>query len=116
MLSRQTVVGLGELAERELLPLRFRPAILVDAPGGAFAEEAWVGRTLTFGDGDDAPRVRIDVRDRRCMVINFDHASAERDPAVLRAAARYRDACVGVYGSVERPGVLRAGAPVHVAG
>jgi hypothetical protein len=46
------------------------------------------------------------------MVINFDHATAERDPAVLRAAAQNRDACVGVYGSVERPGVLRAGAPI----
>jgi uncharacterized protein YcbX len=114
VLSRQTVAGLGELAGRELVPLRFRPTIVVDAPGGAFAEEAWVGRTLAFGEGDDAPRVRVDVRDKRCMVINFDPASAERDPSVLRAAAQHRDACVGVYGSVERPGVVRAGAPVNV--
>jgi hypothetical protein len=56
--------------------------------------------------------MRVDVPDRRCMVINFDHATAERDPAVLRAAAQNRDACVGVYGSVERPGLLRAGAPI----
>jgi uncharacterized protein YcbX len=114
VLSRQTVAGLGELAARELLPLRFRPTILVDAPGGAFPEDAWVGRTLAFGDRVDAPRVRVDVRDKRCMVINFDHASAQRDPSVLRAAAQHREACVGVYGSVERPGVLCAGAPVHV--
>jgi uncharacterized protein YcbX len=112
VLSVQSVAGLGELAARELNPLRFRPTILVDAPGGAFPEDAWVGRTLQFGAGDDAPRMRVDVPDRRCMVINFDHATAERDPAVLRAAAQNRDACVGVYGSVERPGVLRAGAPI----
>jgi uncharacterized protein YcbX len=116
VLSRQTVNGLGELATRELQPLRFRPTILVNALGGAFAEEAWVGRTLALGSGDDAPRVRVDVRDRRCMVINFDHASAERDPTVLRAAARHRDACVAVYGSVERPGELRVGAPVYLVG
>jgi uncharacterized protein YcbX len=112
VLSVQTVAGLGELAARELNALRFRPTILVDAPAGAFPEDAWVGRTLQFGEGDDAPRMRVDVPDRRCMVINFDHATAERDPAVLRAAAQNRDACVGVYGSVERPGVLRAGAPI----
>jgi uncharacterized protein YcbX len=112
VLSAQTVGGLGELAGRDLQPLRFRPTILVDAPGAAFPEDAWIGRTLQFGDGDDAPRMRVDVPDRRCMVINFDHESAERDPAVLRAAAQHRDACVGVYGSVERPGVLRVGAAV----
>jgi uncharacterized protein YcbX len=112
LISVQTVAGLGELAARELAPLRFRPTILVDAPGGHFPEDAWVGRTLQFGDGDDAPRMRVDVPDRRCMVINFDHETAARDPAVLRAAARHHDACAGVYGSVERPGVLRVGAPV----
>jgi uncharacterized protein YcbX len=112
VLSVQTVEGLGELAARELNALRFRPTILVDAPGDDFPEDAWVGRTLQLGEGEGAPRMRVDVPDRRCMVINFDHATAERDPAVLRAAAQNRDACVGVYGSVERPGVLRAGAPV----
>lgn len=112
VISVQTVAGLGELAARDLSPLRFRPTILVDAPGTAFPEDGWIGRTLQFGEGDDAPRMRVDVPDRRCMVINFDHATAERDPAVLRAAAQHRDACVGVYGSVERPGLLRAGATV----
>jgi uncharacterized protein YcbX len=112
VISVQTVAGLGELAARDLSPLRFRPTILVDAPETAFPEDGWIGRTLQFGGGDDAPRMRVDVPDRRCMVINFDHATAERDPAVLRAAAQHRDACVGVYGSVERPGLLRAGATV----
>ncbi len=116
LLSVQTVGGLGELAQRDLLPQRFRPTILVDAPGTAFPEDEWIGRTLQFGAGDDAPRMRVDVRDARCMVINFDHRSAARDPAVLRAAAQKRDGCVGVYGSVERPGVLRAGAPVTLIG
>jgi uncharacterized protein YcbX len=116
LLSVQTVAGLGDLAGRDLIPLRFRPTIVVDAPDGTFPEDAWVGRTLQFGEGDDAPRMRVDVRDQRCMVINFDHATAERDPSVLRAAAQHRDACVGVYGSVQRPGVLRAGASVTLIG
>jgi uncharacterized protein YcbX len=116
VMSVQTVAGIGALADRELTPLRFRPTILVDAPGTAFPEDEWVGRTLQFGEGDDAPRMRVDVRDQRCMMINFDPQTAERDPAVLRAVAQNRDACAGVYGSVERPGVLRAGAPVTLIG
>ena len=114
VMSVQTVEGIGALADRTLQPQRFRPTILVDAPGADFPEDAWVGRTIQFGDGDDAPRMRVDIRDQRCMMINFDHETAQRDPAVLRAVAQHRDACAGVYGSVERPGVLRAGAPVLI--
>jgi uncharacterized protein YcbX len=116
VMSVQTVDAIGALAGRALQPLRFRPTILVDAPGTAFPEDDWVGRTLQFGEGDDAPRMRVDVRDKRCMMINFDPQTAERDPSVLRAVAQNRDACAGVYGSVERPGVLRAGAPVTLIG
>jgi hypothetical protein len=38
--------------------------------------------------------------------------TAERDPAVLRAIARHRDSCAGVYGSCVAPGVIRIGDPV----
>jgi uncharacterized protein YcbX len=116
VMSVQTVAGVGALAARDLEPLRFRPTILVDSPGNGFPEDAWVGRTLQFGEGDAAPRMRVDVRDKRCMMINVDPHTAERDPSVLRAVAQNRDACAGVYGSVERPGVLRAGAPVMLLG
>jgi uncharacterized protein YcbX len=116
VMSVQTVAGIGSLAARELHPLRFRPTIVVDGLEDAFPEDGWVGRTLQFGDGDAAPRMRVDVRDGRCMMINFDHETAERDPAVLRAVAQNRDACAGVYGSVQRPGVLRTGAPVSIIG
>jgi uncharacterized protein YcbX len=116
VMSVQTVAAIGMLADRELQPLRFRPTIVVDAPDAAFPEDEWVGRTIQFGDGDDAPRMRVDVRDVRCMMINFDHETAERDPSVLRAVAQKRDACAGVYGSVERPGMLRVGAPISLSG
>lgn len=115
IISLQTVAGVGALAGRELDPRRFRPSVVIDAPGGdPFPEDAWVGRTVAVGDGDDALHVRIDVRDPRCMVINFDHETADRDPSVLRAVARNRDACAAVYGSVARPGVVRVGAPLRL--
>jgi uncharacterized protein YcbX len=105
VISLQTVAALSALVGRELEPLRFRPNIVIDAPGVEFPEEAWVGRELRIGDA----RLRLDLRDERCMVINFDPHTAERDPSVLRAVARHRETCAAVYGSCVEPGEIRVG-------
>jgi uncharacterized protein YcbX len=112
VVSVQTVAALGRLAGAELDPRRFRPTIVIDAPAdGDFPEETLLGRTVTLGDA----QIRVNVRDERCMVVNFDPDTAERNPAVLRAAAAHRETCVAVYGSVVRPGVVRVGDPVQAA-
>jgi uncharacterized protein YcbX len=111
VISLQTVAAVSELVGRELEPLRFRPNIVIDAPGREFPEEAWIGRELGIGDA----RIRLDVRDERCMVINFDPHTAERDPAVLRAVARHRDVCAAVYGSCVTPGEIHVGDTVSAA-
>jgi uncharacterized protein YcbX len=108
--STQTAASLGTLVGRELEPLRFRPTIVIDAPGDDYPEDALVGRLVSLGDA----QVRVNVRDERCMVINFDPRTAERDPSVLRAVAQRRDVCLGVYGSTERPGAVRVGDPVVI--
>lgn len=105
VISLQTVAAVSALVGRELEPLRFRPNIVIDAPGSDFPEEAWIGRELRVGTA----RIRIDVRDSRCMVINFDPRTAERDPAVLRAVAQNRENCAAVYGSCVEPGEVRVG-------
>jgi uncharacterized protein len=96
----------GEIADHR----RFRPNLLVEAE--AFAEEAWIGRTLQLGEGDAAPRIRLDERDERCVMITLDPDTAEADPNVQRTVARDRENCLGVYGSVARTGVVRLGDPV----
>jgi uncharacterized protein YcbX len=106
--SVQTAEALSAVVGRPLEPLRFRPTLVVDVPGASFPEDDWIGRTVAFGD----VQVRLDVRDDRCMVINFDPHTAERDPSVLRAVVARREKCLGVYGSVVRPGVVRVGDPV----
>jgi hypothetical protein len=111
VISRQSVAALSELVGRELHPSRFRANIVIDAPGEEFPEEDYIGRSLVVG----AATVRLAVRDVRCMIINFDPHTAERDPAVLRAVAQHRDVCIGVYGSVEAPGLIRVGDPVQAA-
>ena len=111
ILSLQTVAAVSALAGRDLDPLRFRPNIVIDAPGHDFPEEAWLGREVRIGDA----RIRVDVRDTRCMVINFDPHTAERDPAVLRAVAQHRETCAAVYGSCVAPGEIRVGDQVRGA-
>ena len=112
LLSLQTVAALSEAVGRTLEPHRFRMSVIADLPGaGDFPEDELVGRTIALGD---EVQMRLDVRDSRCMVVNFDPETAERDPSVLRAVVARRDQCLGVYGSVVRPGVVRAGDPIAV--
>ena len=80
---------------------RFRPNLLVDAVGPDFAEDAWVGRVLRIG----GLRMRVDLRDQRCVMVTIDPVTLHRNPAILRAIARERDNRLGVYGStVDRVG------------
>jgi uncharacterized protein YcbX len=111
VISLQAVRALGEHAGRELDPRRFRANIVIDAPGEEFPEDALIGRHVSLGGAT----VRVTVPDKRCMVVNFDHETAERDAAVLRAVTRHHDVCAGVYGSVETPGTIRVGDPVQAA-
>ena len=109
LISSQTLAGLGALVGRPLAVERFRPNILIDGPdGAAYPEDAWVGAMIGIG----ALRVRVDKRDQRCVVVNVDPATSERDPAILRAIAGERQACLGVYGSVAEPGAIAVGDPV----
>ena len=85
------------------------PNFLVDAPGRDFPEDAWVGRVLRIG----GLRMRVDQRDKRCVMVTIDPVTLLRDPAILRAIARERDSRLGVYGSTVEPGRRsgRSGAP-----
>ena len=110
LVSTQTVAGLGRLVGADLAAARFRPNLCVDVPGPAFAEDGWVGRVLSIG----GLRMRIDRRDKRCVMVNVDPVTLHRDPAVLRAIARERENCLGVYGSTVAPGRVAVGDPVEL--
>ena len=59
-------------------------------------------------------RMRVDQRDERCVIVNVDPDTTERDPAVLRTLARERESCAGVYGSTVEPGRVAVGDPVSL--
>jgi uncharacterized protein len=112
LLSTQTLAGLGRLVGADLAVTRFRPNILVDASGSDFPEDAWVGRGLRVG----GLWLRVDQRDQRCVMVTIDPVTLHRDPAILRAIARERDARLGVYGSTVTPGPIEVGDPVELVG
>jgi uncharacterized protein YcbX len=106
VLTTASVAGLGQLVGRDLDVRRFRPNVLIEPTGDEpFPEDAWVGGTLTVGGA----RLRTDQRDPRCVMINVDPETTERDPAILKAVAQQRDACFGVYGSTVTPGRVAVG-------
>ena len=88
---------------------RFRPNIVLDAKSTEpFAEDAWVGRVLEFGDGN-GPSIHLTMRDQRCVMINLDLDTAETDPEFMKTVVRLNENHAGVYGAVIRPGELRVG-------
>lgn len=106
LLSTHSIAALEQLVGTELVPERFRPNLLVEAGGdGSFPEDRWVGSVLRIG----GMAMRVDKRDERCVMINVDPLSAARDASVLKAVARERQACLGVYGQVVTPGRVAVG-------
>ncbi|MGH8177851.1 MAG: MOSC domain-containing protein, partial [Steroidobacter sp.] len=100
LITTQTIARLGEMVGARLEVQRFRPNILIEAAEQApFPEDSWVGCVLRIG----GMRMRVDKRDGRCVVITIDPVTTERNPAILRAVARDRQGCLGVYGSTVQP-------------
>jgi uncharacterized protein len=110
LLSTQSLATLEKMVDAGLTAVRFRPNLLVDAPGPDFPEDAWVGRVLRIG----GLRMRVDKRDQRCVMVTIDPVTLDRNPAVLRAIARERDARFGVYGTPVEPGRVALGDPVEL--
>jgi uncharacterized protein YcbX len=109
LITTQAIAGLSAWVEPTLTPQRFRPNLLVEAlEDEPFPEDGWVGSVLRIG----AMRMRIDQRDVRCVMINIDPDTDEKDADVLRTVVRERDSFLGVYGATVSPGRVRVGDPV----
>src|SRR5438093_2436325 len=92
---------------------RFRPNIVLQlVPGGmGFAENAWVGRTLTIGT---AVRLSITGHCGRCVMTTLAQGDLPMDTGILRTAAEENHVKVGVYAAVARGGAIRRGDPVRL--
>lgn len=89
---------------------RFRPNILVETPGTAQVEQAWLGRMLRIG-----PVVlRVTDACERCAMTTFAQAGLPFDPLVLRCLAQQADQLFGAYAEVLEGGTIAAGAPISL--
>jgi uncharacterized protein YcbX len=102
LITTRTVAELGAEAGLRLDPRRFRPNLLVESDA---REHEWVGATLRVG----GMTMRVDQRDSRCVIVNVDPETSQRDPRVLKTVAKASDNCAGVYGSVVEPGRVAVG-------
>jgi len=106
LITTRTIASIGASIGDPVDVHRFRPNLLVEADGDEpFPEDAWVGGVLRIG----RMRMRVDQRNERCAVVNVDPVTSARNPQVLRAIARTRDARLGVYGSTVEPGRVSVG-------
>jgi hypothetical protein len=115
VISLGTVHGVERESGRNLDMRRFRPNIVIETPNaGPFEEDRYVGRTLMFGEDATGPALSITMKDERCVMVNFDPDTAERDSEVMKTVVRLHGNYAGVYATVVRPGELRVGQVVTV--
>lgn len=110
VINLASVHELERVAGRPVDPLRFRANVHLDGLP-AFAELAWVGKTLQLG----GVATRIFDRTVRCEATNVDPATAARDmaiPALLQRTWGRTD--FGVYAVVETGGQMAVGDAVTV--
>jgi uncharacterized protein YcbX len=84
---------------------RFRPNLLLTADGGEFVEDAWIGTRVQIGE----VILRVTGPAPRCVMTTLGHDGLPPDLGVLRTAAQYHNAHVGIYAEVERGGAISAG-------
>ena len=108
VISLSTMQSIERECGRELDLRRFRPNVVIETKSGEpFEEDKWVGQTLMFGDGGAG--VRVTMRDERCVMVNLDPDTAEKDSEVMKTVVRMNENYAGIYATVMKAGELRVG-------
>lgn len=90
---------------------RFRPNIYIDSlpEWQGFVEDAWLDRQLALGDSLVCRGFEPTLW---CVTSTLAQEDLPRDLSILRTTANHHAGCLGVYGAVAEPGVVRVGDPV----
>jgi uncharacterized protein YcbX len=110
-----TIAAIGVEAGMEVDRRRMRANIVLELDAvEAFLEDGWVGGTLVFGDGDSSPAVSVTSKDERCVMVNIDPDTSEKDARVMKAVVRLNANYAGVYAAVVRRGAIHVGQTVSL--
>jgi uncharacterized protein YcbX len=91
-------------------PRRFRPNLLVEADGDAWAEDSWYGQAnLRIGDVVLAPQMAC----VRCTMVTRAQPGIAEDRDIFRTLARHHGGTFGAWTTVVSGGHLQAGDPVR---
>lgn len=113
LLGLDSLQFLSQETGMELDHRRFRANFYVRWDNGKpFYENELVGATLRIGE---KLTVMVVKKDGRCVIITLDPSTAEASPKVLDIVAKNHANYLGVYGSVLREGIVRAGDAVCAA-
>jgi uncharacterized protein YcbX len=121
VMTTSTLARLNELRPQSRFePRRFRMNVIVKTEQPGFAENAWVGRELRFGDG---ARITVALLDPRCVMTTLAQEDLPQDVDVLRTLVHHNRLqvgdlgqfpCAGVYAVVAAQGTVRTGDHVTV--
>ncbi len=114
ILSRQSLGHMQEKAPGSRFDVRrFRPNLVVDAPGEApFPELDWQGRRLRVGSAV----LTVTMECPRCVMTTHGFADLPRDPKVMRALVEHAGGNLGAYARVEEPGEIQVDDPIEILG
>jgi uncharacterized protein YcbX len=114
-MTTQSVATLSEKAGKPIDPRRFRINFVIETDElGEEPELNWLEKSMHIGDRSDAPLLYIGRRIQRCVMVNIDPDTAERDSAILKAVSRYRDSCAGIYANIQSVGKVRVGDTLYL--
>ncbi|PLR95059.1 MOSC domain-containing protein [Bacillus sp. T33-2] len=106
IVTDSSLTKMEQMWGKQLDFLRFRPNLVIAMGEGApFAEEFWFGKRMIIGDIE----LEIKRHCERCMIINIDPVSHEKDNTLLKTVVRERDNHFGVYASVIKTGQVKVG-------
>ena len=115
-ITTASITAVGAMIGKHLETARFRPNFVIETiDTRQYPEDKWVGDLLVFGDNAEAGRMRVNRKDLRCVVVNLNPATGEKDCDVLMEVVKNRKNFLGVYGSAERPGRVQVGDTVYLA-
>jgi uncharacterized protein YcbX len=115
VISLATIAAIGSEAGMDVDRRRMRANIVLELDAvGAFLEDGWVGATLVFGDGESSPAVSVTSKDERCVMVNIDPDTGEKDARVMKAVVSLNGNYAGVYATVVRRGAIHVGQTVSL--